>query len=289
MKLLKFPFGLTNLIICIYKRYKTGCIFPLTKSNFVDVLYHEKIYIYLLLIVFSCLNLDVSAQSNAIFGFQTKVFFPFGLAATDASVAFQRVNKFTISAPSGYYIGGLVRKNIYKQRIALESGLGLSTKHFSYQVDSGDFSVKHNFTILTYEIPITAFVFIKLTEHSYLSNNFGVMLNFQPSDIYKKNLDLDSTDCYVVRKLFVTPSLNVGTGYEYRTKSDGYFYFGITYNRTFIAADYAKMRILSKYRYSEAALPVNTSYFGFDVRYYFASKKEENDPIEISPLTLLKN
>ncbi len=215
------------------------------------------------------------AQKNPVFGFEIKSVIP-STSFSNASREFLHNERYRYSynPQLSFGFGANVRRSIYR-KISLEAGIHMTRRSYSVEVDSADKThLSTDFTVISFEIPLKALIYIQLSERSFLDNAFGLSLDFLPNDVLK--VTPDSLKQVFLRKYFILPALTAATGYELRTKKSGYFYVGASYHRMLTVLGYSRT-YYPQFRSSDNLItPVAGHYFSIDLKYFLPVNKGVN-------------
>ncbi len=224
--------------------------------------------IFILLII-SVFNRQSISQDNVLTaGIQikpifTSKFFNTGSQSKDSSGV-----RFDLNPKGGYCVGAIVRYGI-TNRVSAETGINFIKRPYQISItnDSLSFSGTSPFAIIGYEIPLSALVFIQLSEYIFMDASLGMSFDFFPSSVqsedeYFKHLGR--------RRSWIFPAVTANLGYEYRTVKSGYFYLGASYHRPFrdIFENTFIYYINDKY-FSGQRFLLSGNYLTVDFRYYF--------------------
>lgn len=212
-------------------------------------------------------------QGVTTFGIQLKPIFP--LSYFDPTVELERPSlQSTIELTGGYAFGMSVRVGLTKA-ISLETGIGQIQRRYSFTVvnDTAGYSDGSDFKYVGYEIPVTALVYIRLGEETYMNAALGFSADFYPSDVQR---DVEDGRIYVFRNRWAQLGVIGNMGVEYRTYKSGIFYLGATFHRPFgemAIADVTYYNRPSFFPYTVRGA-LNGSYLTVDLRYYFHEDPE---------------
>jgi len=176
---------------------------------------------------------------------------------------------------------GMVFRHYFLDNIALESGINFTKRRYGlhFEAKTDDFNESKDVTVsyINYQIPVSALVFIKLSDELYMNASAGVNFDFYPSAI-GSTLTIDLINAFEFRAFrteWVQFGANANFGFEYRTKKKGAFYFGATYNQPFSNT----MRFTMGWRREGANTVIrdfiNGSYLTVDFRYFFNVNKQK--------------
>jgi hypothetical protein len=184
------------------------------------------------ILALSGLAATAPAQKNVVTaGVQFKPIFSSRYFSTGPQSADSSGVRFELSPAGGYCVGGLVRFGI-TNRVSGETGINFVKRPHRLTVDdpARGFRDEAKFSIIGYEVPVSALVFIRLSETMYMDASLGVTFDFFPSDVNSQD---DFYRQFGLRKNWIFPALGANLGWEYRTYKAGYFYVGASYHRPF--------------------------------------------------------
>lgn len=226
----------------------------------------------------------MSAQERVTtFGIQVKPIIPSDLLGTGKTVGTGTENTYEVSQKLGYSFGGVIRKG-YTDWLSIETGINFVKRNYEARVFSASstFSDSSAFGAIAYEIPVSALVFVRLSDKIYMDGAFGLALDMFPSDVSTASRN----DSFYQRsfrnswskKAEVLPWLNAGlianVGFEYRTEKSGYFYIGGSYHRPFKSI-YNSFLIYDRNSVSEQGfLQLSGNYLTLDLKYFFHEEAE---------------
>lgn len=233
-------------------------------------------YCFFLLISLLFSNNVFAQKGVTTFGFNIRPSFPNALLRTgpidfsDNGIDYQIVQKSGISA------GGLVRHGITK-RLSLETGIVYTKRNYDLSIMDTTFTGAGDFSIIGYEIPLSALVFMQLDEHLWMDVGLGFAMNIFPSDVSTFN---DYYVQYSARKQTASGGVIANIGVEYRTPKSGYFYLGFIYSRSLnpiyeTLVEYYPDRDFSKPYTSLGRTTLQGDYFGLDLKYFFHEDPEK--------------
>ncbi len=229
---------------------------------------HQLLRPCLLLVALGALYTSGFAQAGVTtFGIQVKPVFP--VSYFDPRVELERPHfKGSIELNGGYAFGMSVRVGITNV-ISLETGLGQIQRRYSFTVtnDTSGYSGSGNVRYIGYELPISALVYIRLGEKTYMNTSLGVSADFYPSDVQR---DIERGRIFMFRNRWIQMGVLGNLGVEYRTNKSGIFYLGATFHRPF-----NDLSTVDLTYYGPNFFPyvvrgrLNGSYLTVDLRYYF--------------------
>lgn len=188
----------------------------------------------------------------------------------------------------GFSFGGTVRVGLHKI-VNLETGLNFVQRNYAidFSVHSPTMTMndRTDFKIVSYDIPVNALFYIRLSEEFYMNASLGASLGYIPFNVSKEYI-INSFEKFIHegrRYSRFYGEVNGNVGFEYRTKKLGFFYLGASIKVPFKPI----FRIAAAYQRSgtQEVITGNVSgaYLTLDVRYYFKNNGEKNrlrGPIE---------
>jgi len=176
-----------------------------------------------------------SQNSKTTFGLQYKPIIPAAyFNAADISKSFDSYF-FNLEPKYSNSFGMVIRYQINKT-FSVESGLNYTQRNFKLSITNSDsansLSDFTTFGMRSYEFPIQLLTYVRASENWYLNIAFGISYNVLASDIFsygeeKNRFFFQNT----YRKSGGYSALLANVGMEYRTESNGYYYFGTSLHR----------------------------------------------------------
>ncbi|MCI5057743.1 MAG: PorT family protein [Flavobacteriales bacterium] len=212
-------------------------------------------------------TISLQAQEKVItVGIQMKPIIPNSFFRAELEKIDEPSYQITGKHLMGYTAGMVIRRGLSK-RWSLETGINFIRRNyrFNYSIDSilnGERKVR----IVSYEVPLLALLYIRLSDKWYMNTAFGASTVFYPSDVGFDNLDIVAD---VLRRNWVQLGLNANVGYEYRTEEKGYFYAGISLHRPFNNIYRGFFTFDTNNTPVQARSNLYGSYFTIDFRYFF--------------------
>ncbi len=247
-----------------------------------------KLQITLLFVLFSFLGISQEKKERipSAFGFQVKPIFPgLFIGQTTKKIV---VNGFetTIKQAVGYSFGGVVRANITKL-IAIETGINMTERKFiidSAYPDSNVFA-SAPLRYVTYDIPVSALFYIRLSEQFYMNASIGAAIIYNPTVAGVKRSPKsrhEFSQLALGRKVLAEAVANIG--FEYRNQKAGTFYIGAAARVPFTPLFYLR----SEYKYDGIKIvsdpehdgPISGSYISLEFKYFFPYVKIKGSPIK---------
>lgn len=238
----------------------------------------KKKHLSFLLFLMCCIpGFSVFAQNKiTTFGMFLRPSFPNQFFRTGPIDFSDRGIDYSIVQQSGISFGGIIRKGFTK-RLSFETGIVYTKRNYNLTLTDSTFTGKGEYSIIGYEIPLTALVFIQLGEQLWMNVGLGPGVEFYPSDIYT---DDSFYAHYGAREQTFNGAINASLGFELRTKKSGYFYLGFNYHRSFSpiytsVVEYYPSRDFSIPYTSIGRTQLQGDYFGIDLRYFFHEDPEK--------------
>ena len=175
---------------------------------------------------------------------------------------------------------GMIFRHYFMDNVAIETGINFTKRkfalHFEIENDFLTAQADTSVTFINYQIPVSALVFVQLSDEFFMNASVGANFDFYPSTIGTSAvIDIDNQFIHRgFRTEWVQLGANANFGFEYRTRKKGAFYLGATYNQPFNNI----MRFDMKWTHSGATTVVRDyikgSYLTIDFRYYLAVDKD---------------
>lgn len=240
---------------------------------------------FLLLFLFFSTITNAQEKDNFLFGIQIKPIIPNSyFNANGISQNFyskdSTLYSFDLKPRVGQSMGMGIRKNITNV-ISFETGINFIQRKYKLQVESDVISDYSNFTIRSYEIPIQLLSYIRISNQWYLNGSFGISYNVFSSNVGSQGEKNPFFYQNTIRRKKGQSAFIANLGSEYRTKTRGYFYFGLSLHRPFNSI----VRIYPEYddtinEYNVIApsqnsdfLELNGNFLTLDIKYFFRNMK----------------
>ncbi|TNE53167.1 MAG: hypothetical protein EP338_11535 [Bacteroidetes bacterium] len=172
-----------------------------------------------------------------------------------------------------YSFGGIVRVGLSKL-ISLETGINQVKRNYriDFELPDSSLQAENDLSIISYDIPITAMIYIQLSEQIFTNASLGTSLVFYPSNVGSSVIAQD-------KHLFIAEGrrnrqfdleVNANLGFEWRSKKSGFYYVGISGKVPFapiytVAAVYEHVNASKKIGLGE----LSGGYLSVDLRYFF--------------------
>ena len=239
-----------------------------------------------LILLFSLLfSMAYAQESDFLFGIQIKPIVPNAFFnASSVSERFYSVDSslysFNLKPRIGQSTGMNIRKNI-TEVISFETGINFVQRRYKLEIENENVNDYSNFTIRSYEIPAQLLTYVRVSDQWYLNGSFGISYNVFVSNIYSEGNENSFFYQNTLRRKKGQSSFIANLGAEYRTKTKGYFYFGLSLHRPFKSI----VRVFpgfddgdNEYNISAPSansdfLELNGNYLTIDLRYFFKSIK----------------
>lgn len=213
------------------------------------------------------------AQNKATFGLQYKPILPIEkLNVTELNLSENGLN-VTLSPELGLNFGAVIRWELI-DKLSLETGLNYNKRSFTMEAMLEDtaLSTSLEYSIVTYEVPIQALFYVRLSKQWYMNVATGISVNFRASNVGKLSEDENFSQITYVKNLNLAYVANIGV--EYRTKKSGAFYLGASLTNPF--RPLGEIHATSQVDYYRTTIigDVSGNYISIDLRYFFHDKKE---------------
>jgi hypothetical protein len=210
------------------------------------------------------------AQKNIFTaGFQYKPIFPSSFFSTGTKTETLNGIDFSIGQKMGYCAGMILRRG-FTEKLSFETGINFVKRNFRLTITDTTFTGKSNFAIIGYEIPAQVMVFLRMSENIYMNASGGVSMDMYPSNIRTHDFYFENKSKR--NSIFQFAAL-ANLGWEYRTKSSGYFYLGASYHLPFTYFYSSSVKYIPTQ--DTAFMKLGGNYLTVDFRYYF-----HGDPVK---------
>lgn len=231
---------------------------------------------FILSILLAICTVGSAQKGVTTFGIQVKPIIPNRLIGTYEQDFNNEPFQSTVKQRMGFSGGMIVRVGL-TERISLETGLNFTRRNFglSYALPDSGYSENGKVRVISYSLPVSALVYIRLSDSWYMNTSLGAALTAFPSDVQTfigvgPNQRFQQEGAY---KSKVQGAALANVGFEYRTKSAGYWYIGASYHLPFVPI----MTFAMSYEYEAGNLlaidNIRGSYLTLDLRYFFHEKK----------------
>ena len=237
------------------------------------------------ILFFLLTNISLNAQRELFptyFGVQVRPIIPSNFGGSKTLEMNGGNYNFKLHQTIGYSFGGTIRKGITKL-IAFESGLNYTQRNFSYEMSLTDTAVlaTDNTSFINYEIPINGLFYIQLGRSTYMNASMGITARFSPTDIKKITVTGGPHQFvnYGYYSSKIGANLNANLGFEYRTTSKGFFYFGgsICVPIKPILVFESIHTVLKQTSTNRLIGNINGNYLSLDVKYFFPLIRKNGD------------
>ena len=230
---------------------------------------------HIIAIVFIFIGLSsINAQSKTTFGLQYKPILPIkALNVTDLELS-ENGLAVTLSPNLGLNFGAVIRWELL-DKLSLETGLNYNKRNFKMEATLKDTSVSSSleYSIITYEVPIQALFYVRLSKKWYMNVASGFSINFRASNVGKLSEDKNFSQITYVKNINLAYVANIGI--EYRTKESGAFYLGASLTNPFRPLGEIHATSQVENYPNEVVGDVSGNYISVDLRYFFHEKKEK--------------
>ncbi len=240
---------------------------------------------YFFIFIFTLLLIGKSySQSHVlVFGLQYKPIIPTNIFGAGKFETISDNEKFNVLTKQkfGHVFGGVVRVG-FNRWISLETGINYVMRFYNttYNVPDSSISTTNDFKVTNFQIPLSALVYVKLSEMFHMNVALGISGAIFPSDISTLSETSDNTKMSFLmegrRSSWFQGAFDANVGFELRTKKIGYFYLGASYQLPFTRI----MDVAYEYKHSGDSqelifTPLNGAYLTADIRYFFPENPEK--------------
>ncbi len=224
------------------------------------------------LIVLCFATMIGNAQINTTqFGFCYRPIFSSSYFRTGPKDFENNTISYNLAQHSGYSTGVLVRRGLTK-KFTIESGILYVKRNYDLTLIDTTFISKSDFSIIGYEIPLSALIYIQLDQKIWMSAAMGGSIDIFPSDVftYEPTFMLQ----YSARKNKINAGVLANIGWEYRNGKKGTYYIGASYHRSLSSiyntlVEYYPQRDFTKLPTSTGKTALQGDYLSIDFRFYF--------------------
>lgn len=204
-------------------------------------------------------------EKNA-FGIQVKPILPSSMFRIVTDEVFQDGIIYNVTPQRGYSAGATIRFGL-SSRFIVQTDINYIHRNFSFSSLEGEKKTEVDLRVISYEIPLLLTHFVRLSEEIYMGQTTGFSFQFLPTNLFSRKGDLEQLS---LKRRWVSTSLVVNVGFEWRTESSGYFYFGPTYNMYFYPMFQSRIQYKDAASKTHHALTdLRGDYFGIVLRYIF--------------------
>ena len=234
--------------------------------------------IIILFIAFASSFNAFGQKGVSTFGLQFKPIIPNRLIGTFEQDFNDQQFESTVKQKFGFAAGGLIRIGL-TDVISLETGMTITQRNFglNYFVTDSGYTATDQVRVVSYGLPVSALVYIRLADEWYMNTSLGAQLTMFPSDVTTV-MPIAPNENFLMEGAYrhkVQGAALANVGFEYRTKDKGYWYLGASYHLPFIPI----MTFAMSYEYEGgkrlAIDNIRGSYLTLDLRYFFHEKKKD--------------
>lgn len=189
----------------------------------------------------------------------------------------------------GYSFGGVMRFALTKQ-ISLETGVNQVRRNYTidFALPDSNAVAQSSLGIISYDIPLTAMVYIQLGKRVYTNASLGTAFTFFPSNV-ASTVIVDDKYLFVGegrRSANMGMELSANWGFELRTEKNGFFYLGVSGKVPF--QPIFKVAASFEYKNSVRNLGIgylNGAYLSLDLRYFLPNIANKGQQFNQGPIT----
>ncbi|MBK7128323.1 MAG: hypothetical protein IPM74_12165 [Crocinitomicaceae bacterium] len=234
----------------------------------------------LLVVMLLLLTTNLFSQKGVTtFGLQYKPIIPNRMIGTYTQDFNEGQLVSSIKQKLGHCYGGVVRHGL-NNMISLETGINFTQRFFglNFEVADSGLASTGKVGIVSYEIPLSCLIYIRLGEQFYMNTSLGTALTLFTSNV-RTVYPLGEGELFTQEGAYnskMQGALLANLGFEYRTRGKGYFYVGTSFHQPFTYI----MRMAMAYEFqggkTVAIDKVQGSYLTLDFRYFFPEKAEKS-------------
>ncbi len=233
----------------------------------------------ILFLLLVCANLTFAQKGVATFGLQYRPIIPNTMIGMYKQDFNQDQLISSVKQKFGHSFGGVVRYGLTKN-ISMETGLNLTQRNFKldFSVPDSAYNETGKTGMVSYEIPLSCLVYIQLSDRWYINTSLGPSLTLFTSNIAKQ-VPISGSEFFRFEGAYkskVLGAVNANVGFEFRSRSSGYFYIGSSYHLPFTPI----MTMAMSYEFDGGDVVsianIRGSYLTVDLRYFFNERAEES-------------
>lgn len=177
----------------------------------------------------------------------------------------------------GGYATGMVIRRGFTPTLSIETGISYIKRNFRVDVEDTETTQTGimEYSMISYQIPIQGLIYARLSDNLYMNASGGFGINLMPSDVQTNTFEHRQTTYRIGTQRWFKTSLLANYGFEYRTKKDGYFYLGVSYDRplgNFVGSRAVLRRESGEERFTDGFF--TGSFLTIDFRYFFHEDPE---------------
>lgn len=210
-----------------------------------------------------------------VFGAQFKPIIPinyFGAGPVDLS---DTLTNLSVDPKFGYSLGMVLRRD-FTNLFSFETGINYTRRNYNIVADDfrRDTSDIADFGFVSYQIPLQALVYIRLSENFYMNTSGGLGIDWYASGVLSSG-ENGLIQHYSNKYFWMHFSLLANVGFEYRTEEKGRFYLGASFVNPLKAITKTNIRYYyGNTDYKKYYTELRGTYITIDFRYFFANKKD---------------
>lgn len=251
---------------------------------------------FLLFIPFLLCGINLSAQQTkpekkekfpSYFGLQFKPLIAGDFLGTSQVKVSDQEFSATFTQKFGYSFGANVRIGLTKL-ISLETGINQVRRNYDidFAIPDSNLYAKNDFGIISYDVPITALVYIQLSDQFFMNASLGGSVVYNPTDVATK-IVLENGNTFLQEGRRYSKAgfeMSANFGVEFRTEKSGIFYLG-TSGRIPVKPIFQVAAIYEKQAYKRVGIgDMKGTYLSFDIRYYFPNIRNKGQQFIPGPI-----
>ncbi len=176
---------------------------------------------------------------------------------------------YSVTPETGYSFGAMIRFGI-SPHFAIQTDINYIKRNFTFSVIDSSFYTSLPLRVVSYEMPVLATYFVRLSRSVYMGPTVGPSFQFLPTNLYTNN---EYVKQHSLKKNWLSLSLVLNIGFEWRTLESGYFYFGPTYhmyNKPMFTSGIFYKNYNNVNNLPDVTMNLRGDYFGLIFRYIFS-------------------
>lgn len=231
----------------------------------------KKVLIYTVVFIIS-FNTYSQEKLNA-FGIQLKPIIPLQLLDAGTQSKTQNNIEYINNPKLGMSFGMVIRMGFTKS-LSLETGINMLRRNYDLTINDLDsnFTSNSSFRITNYEIPVLGLVYVQLNRNMFMNVAGGMSFDMYPTPLFTGDENYSNS---IGRTSWLQTSLLANVGWEYRTETSGYWYFGASFHRPFKQIMTEIITYKAYGRNERVGFDLKGNYLTLDLRYFFPAEKRE--------------
>lgn len=231
-------------------------------------------YISFLLFFFAFVK-SKGQENVTTFGIQIKPMLNSAFFGTVGTTA-ENGSLVVVNTPRlGWNFGGVVRRGLTKNW-SFETGINVVQRNYTLDFKHPllEEDQRLDFRFIGYEIPLQGLIYVRLGERFFMNASGGLSFDLYPTDVESQidqRRDTLRFDFYqrTYKNSWLQVAVIANYGFEYRTKEDGYFYFGASFHAPFSDIAVTAARFDVNTFPTRLEYQISGTYLTLDFKYFF--------------------